>query len=379
MEQKIEFEDNRYDIEISETKYVKKDKDSLKSHFLNLKFSGKDINVKILNMLRRVCSNYIPVFAYAKEKINVIENTSVAFNNDMMRLDLSLLPIYDIDPEIYELNEEYWYDVNYADTDRQKHQKEVDKNIELYVAYHNNSSEIVDVTTKDCQVNLNGNKIDMYSEKYPILLIQLKANQTFKCHMKGVLGIGERREDGALWKSAKRAYYNELDEKQKYEFIVYGNEQFTEYELLIRTCKFIISKLNKIKNMFKNKVDAGEIAKERNMKFVLENEDHTFGEPINFELQDDDNIVFSGFAKPDQTQKTGVITVSCKKSIESPIKEFQHSIETVIDKVHKIGYLLTKLNKSDTKKNLDSDKNEDLKEKIKGKKTITTKNNNKKK
>ena len=40
---------------------------------------------------------------------------------DMMKLDLSYLPIYDVDPEIYDFDEEYWKNVNYADNERKKH------------------------------------------------------------------------------------------------------------------------------------------------------------------------------------------------------------------------------------------------------------------
>jgi hypothetical protein len=345
-EKKIEFKDNNLDIKIKEEESYKSN--GIDSHYLKLLFEGNDLNIKIINMLRRACTNHVPVYAYPVELINIIENTSIAFNNDMMKLDLSLLPIFNVDPELYELDEEYWYNVNYADTERKKHHNE--KNIEFYLAYHNNSSDIVRVTTNDAQVTVDGKQVEMYNTKYPILLIELKANQTFKCHMKGVLGIAERRDDGALWKSCKRAFYTEDKEKKTYEFTVFGNEQFSEYELLIRACQFLIYKLYKIKKMISDKAKKGEIAPERTIKFVLENEDHTIGEPINYELQDHNDIVFSGFAKADHLIKTGVITASCSNTKESPIKPFLESIDILSDKVHKIGFLLEKLvNKSDKK------------------------------
>ena len=106
METKIQFENTEYDIKIKEIENYPSN--GLDSHYLNLLFEGDDLNPKIVNMIRRVCTNDIPVYAYVPGLINIIENTSISFNNDMMKLDLSLLPIYNIDPELYELDDEYW-------------------------------------------------------------------------------------------------------------------------------------------------------------------------------------------------------------------------------------------------------------------------------
>jgi DNA-directed RNA polymerase subunit L len=357
-EKKIEFKDNNFDIKIKEEEFHKSN--GIDSHYLKLLFEGRDINIKIINMLRRACTNNVPIYAYPIELINIIENTSIAFNNDMMKLDLSLLPIFDVDPELYELDEEYWYNVNYADSERKKHHNE--KNIEFYLAYHNNSSDIVRVTTNDAQVYIDGKQVEMYNKKYPILLIELKANQTFKCHMKGVLGIGERRDDGALWKSCKRAFYQENKENKTCEFTVFGNEQFSEYELLLRACQFLIYKLYKIKKMISDKAKKGEIVAEKTIKFILENEDHTIGEPINYELQDHPDIVFSGFAKADHLIKTGIITASCVNTKESPIKPLLESIDFLSDKIHKIGFLIEKLASKGKKVNKEDKEDKEEKE-----------------
>jgi DNA-directed RNA polymerase subunit L len=356
-EKKIEFQNNDYDIKIKEKEY--RASNGINSHYLTLEFEGDDLNNKIMNMMRRACSNNVPVYAYAKELINIIENTSIAFNNDYMKLDLSLLPIFGIDPEIYDLDEEYWYNVNYADKDRKKHTSE--KSIEFYLAYHNNSADIVDVTTNHAQVYIDGKQIEMYNKEYPTLIIQLRGNESFKCHMKGVLGVAERRDDGALWKACKRVGYDEIEgngNKKKYELQFFGNEQFSEYEMLIRTCKFLINKLGKIKKMISDKVKKGEITEEKTIEITLENEDFTIGEPINYEIQDHKKIVFSGFRKPDHLIKTGSITVSCVDTEKSPINGILESIDILSEKVNKIGYLLTNMND----KNMPKEKKEEKKD-----------------
>lgn len=370
-EKQIQFKDNKFDIKIKEKEY--RPSDGLKSHYLKLNFEGSDLNVKIVNMIRRACTNSIPTYGYAAELIDIIENSSIAFNNDMMKLDLSFLPIFGVDPEIYDLEDEYWKNVNYADKDRKKHLTE--KVIEFYVTYHNNSSDTVRVTTNDAKVKVDGELVRMYNEKYPILLIELKANQTFKCYMRGVLGVGERRDDGAIWKSCKRSYYEDLTEEQKdknkkFEFTVFGNEQYSEYELLNRTCQYLILRLLKIRKLISDKVIKGEIVEERTIKFILDNEDHTLGEPINYELQSHNDIIFSGFSKADHLIKSGVITATCEKGIKSPVNAFLESIDTLINKIHKFGYLITELyggdkksKKKDKEENDENDENDERVEK----------------
>jgi DNA-directed RNA polymerase subunit L len=372
-EKQIEFKNNDYDIDIKEKEY--QDSDGIHSHYLKLQFEGNDLNAKIINMIRRACTNCVPTYGYPLELIDIRENSSIAFNNDMVRLDLSYLPIYDVDPNIYDLEEEYWKNVNYADKDRKKHLNE--KIIEFYVSYHNNSSDIVRVTTNDSTVTVDGKQVEMYNKKYPILLIELKANQTFKCHMKGVLGVGERRDDGAIWKGCKRSYYNDLsddnDKKSKkvYEFVVHGNEQYSEYQLLNRTCQYLIKRLLSVKKLIGDQFKKGEIEENRTIKFILDNEDHTIGEPINYELQDHKDIKFSGFSKADHLIKAGVITVSCEKDKESPIDAFFDSIDVLIDKINRVGYVLTKLEKKDKKGDNEEEKSSkkiEKKEKKSGKK-----------
>lgn len=339
----IIFKPVPFDISIKQLQYH--ESNGLNEHYLVLKFTGADFHVKLLNTLRRICTNYIPVYAYAREAISIKENTSDAFNNDMMSLDLSLMPVIGVDPQLYELDEKYWYGVNYLDPERLKHPSE--KNIEFHLNKHNNSLDYVRVTTNEARTTIDGDEIKMYNEKYPLLLIELAANQTFKCHMKGVLGIAENPKSGALWKSAMNAYYDETSPGE-FKFTVYGNDMFSEKELLIRSCKFAVSKMSKLKQFIIDKVNSKELVAAKKMEFVFDNEDHTTGEPINYELQNHKDIVYSGLKKPDLLIKSVIIKAECSKNIESPIQPLLDAIETVRDKFHKIGHLLENLNNKKT-------------------------------
>lgn len=350
----IKFLDNDYNISIKEEKYQKSN--GLNEHYLMLLFTGSDLNIKLMNMLRRVCLNYIPVYAFAPELINIIENTSIAFNNDMMRLDLSLLPVFKVDPSIFELDEQYWYDVNYADFARKKHPNE--KNVEFYLNKHNDTNNYIRVTTNDARITVDGEDIEMYNKKYPVLLIELKPKQTFSCHMKAVLGIAERNEHSAIWKSSFNTYYDEI-RPGEYMFTVYGNNMFTEQELLKRACKFVIKKMEKLKKQIEEKVKKQEIVPKRKITFIFENEDTTIGGIVNYELQSHKDISFAGLAKPDLLVKSINIIAECTENIPSPIDALLESFDIVKNKVHKIGSLLStqyKTNKLDADSSSDTEK-----------------------
>ena len=260
------FKSNSRDIKIKEIDSKKYD--GYKENYLTLLFSGTDCNIKIINTLRRVCSNYIPVYAFAPEAITIQENTSIAFNNDMIKLNLSTLPIHNIDPNITFLEEKYWYDVNYLDKERDKHIAE--QNIELYINKTNDTNELMRVTTNDAKITINGSEIQMYPEKYPRLLggVELKPKQTLKLHARGVLGIAERKNNGALWKACQNAYYHEPNEGE-YEFTVYGNKQFTEQELLIRSCRFIVLKMKSIKQNIIDMVNKKELIETTRLNYIV--------------------------------------------------------------------------------------------------------------
>jgi len=331
------FEKNSSDIVLESFDYHPSN--GLNEHYLSFVMSGTDLNIEILGSLRRICLNYIPVYGFAPELINITENTSIAFNNDMMRLDLSYLPIRGVDPELYEIDETYWHNVNYSDVARKIHPNE--KNIELYLQKTNTTNDYMRVTTDDAIVHVDNVQVDMYDKKYPILLIELKPKQSIKCHMKAVLGIAEKRENGSIWKSARNAYYDEFEEG-RYKFTVYGNDVINEYDLLTRACSFMVNKLAKTKLNILDKINNGEINPQNEMELIFENEDHTIVTPINYELQNESNILRAGMAKPDLLIKNMIIIAETLKG--TVVDSLLNAIHKLEQKFHKLGYLFSKMN-----------------------------------
>lgn len=339
LEESIKLKQSSFNIECKEIEVH--ESDGLDASWLKLLFFGKDFNIKLANSLRRACSNNIPTYAIPQELITIDINTAVAFNNDYMKLRLSQLPILGIDPELYFLNEKYWNkdSVNYADSKREKHPKE--KSIEIYINNHNNSSMITNVTTNDIKMTVNGEIFQPYSTKYPILLIKLRPNDRFKCHMKGVLSVGERN---VIWSGAKNVFYDEGNvSKNEVLFTIEGNGQSHEYDILIKACKFLIKKFNDLRTELDKKFKSKEILPKKIIYLKLDREDYTLTEPLNYELQDHKDIIMSGLSRPDHLVKSMQIKIESIESVESPIYAILECIDILIEKYMHIGFEILSL------------------------------------
>jgi DNA-directed RNA polymerase subunit L len=298
-----------YDIDVTEVHYNKKK--GIKSSELCLKFTGKDCNFKLLSTLRRVCQNNIPTYAFNFSNIDINENTCVAFNNDYMKLRLSQLPIYNMKSDLFFLHPKYWKNINFADINREKHPDEV--NIKIYINSHNNSNEIKPVTTKDIKVYVNDEQVEMYDPNNPILIIMLRPNDSFKCFMTSSLAVGDMHTTYCACSNAWVTYNDDIKDngdrifKDGLLFMKSRGGQ-SEYSILNKSCEYLLKKFNDIKIDTETKVKSKEIDNSvDNLILVLNDEDHTIGEIINYELQD--LALFSAISKPDHNIKSVVLKI----------------------------------------------------------------------
>jgi len=344
-EESIQLKTNKFDINVEELEYHPTD--GISASFLNLKFSGKDFNIKLINSIRRAATNNVPTYAIAQEAIKIDINTTVAFNNDYMKLRLSQLPVLGVDSGLYFLPEKYWnkHKVNFSDLKRDKYPEE--KVVEFYINAHNNTADVVPVTTSDMKMYIDGEQVQPYDKQYPMLLVQLRANDRFKCYMRAFLATGDRN---VIWCGARNAYYHEdedakEDDEHKYiNFTIEGNGQCNEYELLVRSCKFLIKKHIDLKKDLENKISTKQILPEKVIYLKLDNENHTMGEPINYEFQDHPDIIRSGVIKPDHLVESMLIKVEAATKVKSPLDAMLECIETTIKKLSHIGKLIDDLN-----------------------------------
>jgi len=332
MAEEIIFKKSKFNIDVEEIdKHVAK---GYEASWYRIKFSGDDIYIQMVNSLRRVAINEVPTYAIPVELIKIETNTSTAFNNDYMKLRLGFLPIYGVHCNLSWLDKIYYDKVNFADQTRDKHEDE--QLVEIYINSENNTTDNINVTTNDVTMYVDGTKIEPYNRKFPILIIKLRPNEKFKCTMNAVLGIGEMN---ARWKTVRNGNYMEND-KGEFILTLEGNQQSSEYVILIKSCKCLIKKLMNIKTMINTKLHKKELSDENPLKIKLDGEDNTIGEIINYEMQSHtQDILFAGVARTDYYVKTITFTIQTVEKVR-PIDLFIESVDLLIKKYSHIGKLL---------------------------------------
>ena len=87
-----------------------------------------------------------------------------------------------------------------------------------------------------------------------------------------------------------------------------------------------------------------EITAEKELLLTLDDEDFTTGEMLNFEMQENKNILFSGLSKPDHQIKSIVFKIETD-SKKTPADIIIETAEIIIKKFKHIQKIINKLNK----------------------------------
>lgn len=317
---------------------------------LILEFTGKEISNEIVNTLRRITMDNIPTYAFAPELIKISDNTTI-FDNDMMRKRLSQLPVFNVDLDLDYLDPMYWQGVDFTDPKRPKHEKE--KLMEISINVTNDTMENKSITTNDITYYFDGKEEKHhYDRACPILIIQLKPSDTFKCTMKAVLGTGERSN---IWAASSLTFYDDhstddikggfLEKKpDKITFTVESQGMMDEFVIMNKACKFIIHKLKTLKSELDARIKSKEIKDAQTIIFELAGEDHTLGNLVNWAFQSHPKIMFSGLAKPDHLIKSVRIKISSED--KSPVPHMFSQIDYLISVYEHIEASISKLAKN---------------------------------
>ena len=327
------------DLDIKEIKY---ETDSYDSSYLVLDISGKDAHHCIINSLRKVCLDQIPIYAFDRGKIKILRNNSV-YDSTEMEVRLSQLPIKRVPNNVIYLPLKYYKNVNFADAKLERHPND-NTNIEFYLnAKNSGPDKIKYITTDDLRITINGDIVEnknMYRGKEPITLIELRVGEEFECAMKGVLAVGELN---SIFNSSN-TYYKEIKENEKYIFTIESSGQLDEYELLVRGINIIIEKLRIIKEDIVNLQYEMIVTDNNSINLVIKNEDYTCGGPLNYILQGLKEVEFSGIYSPNLMEKNIAITCVIEKKYKI-IDVFSKAIDETIELYNSIEKKIIKLSK----------------------------------
>ena len=326
--------------------------DEYGASLLKLEISGNKVTYPVINSLRKICLDQIPIYAFHTSKINIIKNTSV-FDNTYMRNRLSQLPILNLENKVKFLPLKYYKNGLLTE----KHPDDT-TDIEVFIKSKNDGPEkILNVTTNDLIITINNERIDnskMYSKEHPILLIQLRIGEEFECSMKSVLSVGEF---DSIFNSSN-SYYDEIN-PNKYYFSIESSGQLPSYKLLEIGCEIILEKMKIIEDNISNNQYETLITENNSAIIELINEDHTCGGIINEMIQNMKESIYCGITKPNFMQKNILFKIKTDKST-TPTDIFKKGI---IQSKKIVEELKENLEKCRLGGNLSKEKNKQMKKK----------------
>lgn len=325
----------------------------LPRNVLRVNLSGEEINTSVINTLRRVSIALVPSYAFHPQDITIEKNTSV-FNNDQMKLRLSNMPlvkpVHDIDKEVKDIldielaalmaNSESKKEFIEMELERERRKTELMKNLNMFVEAKNTTSDIMNVTTEDAYTKfyIDDKQItNIY--KNPVLIIQLKPGEEFKCVCVASRDIHMKHN---IYSPCANVTYEEIKETE-FELRMESYGQIPEKDILVMACNIFLIKLANIKqridSMFKKDVARG--ASLMDVELTIENENYTMGNILIRTIQDHPNVTFCGLKIDNPfennivmrcvTQKQHVIQVigECTDKLNKLFKSFISAFEKI--------------------------------------------------
>jgi len=347
-----------------------------------LYFTINNINVSFVNALRRVILSDIPTVVirttpYEKNDADIEINTSL-FHNEILKHRLSCIPIFHVNKLLKELFNE----LIYIPSDKLLEEL-ADYVVEVNAV--NNSEQVIYVTTGDFKIkHLKTNKyLDEITtgKVFPkneitqhfIEFCKLKpkyseniAGEQLKFTAK--LSIGSASENGSFnvvslctysctldnfaIDKAKQEKLDELQSKytddkeidylitdwllldakrivvpNSFDFKIKTLGVFSNYEIIIKAIKIIISRLLEIKNIYKTQNDLiiNSINTVENcFDIILKTEDYTIGKILEYSLYElyyntTKTLTFCGFKKPHPHIDESIIRIAFKTPVEKSL------------------------------------------------------------
>ena len=301
-------------------KYKKLEKIKFKngnsSQKLHVNLKGNLVNTVFVNTLRRVCLDLIPFIAFNKDDIDIMKNTSI-YNNDIIRLRLSTFPLIELKNTSELIN-------HINDFEQNKYSEDSFEKLSIFFSKNNDTNEVINVTTDDCQFYLGDKKIDSIY-KVPLLITKLKQGEEIRGSCKSSIGIGLHN---GIYCSVQRCCYEELKDNE-FIFKIESRGQISEEEIMKRACMIIVKKLQLIKERFSDKIINGN-----EIELLLQNEDHTLGNLITSYLQNNNNVTYAGYKidHPLQREVEIILKTNGSKKLKTI---FLETLDTIISHFEK--------------------------------------------
>ena len=343
-----------------------------------LKFTFSNINVSIVNSIRRTVLSDIPTvvfktFPFNESKVEIFENTSI-FNNEIIKQRLGCIPIHIADYENYPYKN-YILEVDVENTTenpilvttsdfkiRDKINDTYIKETELKDIFppDNYSGDYIDFLRLKPKVSaeLMGEKIHLTSEFSVCTakedgMYNVVSNCTYVCSVDPVAQKTALDKLKQTWKDEGKGKeeiefesenWKLLDgqriiKKDSFDFTVETVGVYTNIAIINMACDVLIKKLDDLDKMIEMddlSIKKSETTRQNSFDITLENEDYTIGKVLEYYIysklydKEDGMLSYCGFKKYHPHDTFSIIRIGYKEPVaESTIKG--HLKECILD------------------------------------------------
>lgn len=358
-----------FDIQLRLLDYIPRGKHQF--GVMRLVFEGSDFPSTNVSALGRVVSERLPTYAFPRDIVTFTkidpatgyENPYV-FNYDMITEHFSNLPLTNLDPGIDYLHEKYWKNVDYRDTEREKHENE--KLVEASVTVRNESTDnenILRVTTNDMKLYVDGELTELYDSTFPWHFINIKGGEEIRISMKAVVGIGmvhsrwaagrgtidmessiTGNNDEELERIQKDIDTIDYTSKVPYTILrVQGGSQYDEYKIIERSISYMYKRAEILKNEF-IKLYLEQSEQTNVFEANIPDETYTMINPIVYELGEVDNVIRATGKKTDDLEDIITLIIETYEPTDI-VPAITQAIDTLIAKLKYIEDLFNTVKK----------------------------------
>ena len=326
-------------------------------HF-RMQIEGKNIDVSVVNAIRRSILMYIPIYGFHRSNIRIdVERSRHMYNNDLIYNLIETLPIFDIpnyfdleNPETYLptevmrnlfgtfIQERFGDDmVDDASTASEDANKKLFR-IDLSINVKNNTGIDKFVTTHDAVLKVEGKISNSYMSRKPISILVLKPNEEIYLSAEANLGISKMH---AIYEATTNAIHKEIT-PMKFELEYETLEQLDKNVIFTKACIILMKKMESLKDFIQKKY-----SEERDPSEIIEiqlfGEEHTLGNLLATILQKCEHVAKAGYDKPHPFIDQIIIAYKLSsKSKVGPIKVFVDVIDYLVRLFQQIAHVAFK-------------------------------------
>lgn len=258
--------------------------DNLCSSFLNIRFNNCNVSNVHINTIRRILMDGLPIYAFDPNYMKFTKNTGYQ-NNDQLKLRFSLVPVVNITTDKLVIPYKYYQKV--IDFDKGEEPMENEQRYEAYINVLNKTKDIINVTTHDFKIVIDGVSIqNPYLAYKPFLITRLRTDEELSCKLIAKIRIGIYNN---AWAPVYKTAIKEHEYEKDYELTYYSYIPNMEIEYFNKACDVICQRLIDYRNTITDETDT-----ELELKFA----DKSIASIINYELQRHNGVIFSGMRIP---------------------------------------------------------------------------------